>query len=357
MTGRSVWLAGLVQQTRIKDGELHFQLVLTPEHAEHDRLPLVEALVANLRGLGFKGEVRPKVVIRRHPAAPPEQPTVPVKGMDGPGLGPHGGPVVKGKLPGVTHVVAVASGKGGVGKSTISCNLAVALKRLGLRVGLLDADIYGPSLPVMMNTTSRPVVGPDKRAVPPRAYGVACMSIGMVVDPTEAMIWRGPMVMGAVRQLLQDTAWGELDVLLVDLPPGTGDAQLTLIQAVDLSGAVVVTTPQEVALADAVRGLRMFDKLNVPLLGVVENMAYYALPDGQKDYVFGRDGGKRVAMQHHTEVLAEVPLRSAIRASGDRGLPIALSQDEGAEVFLSLARRVAKKLELSGAAGVENDVS
>jgi ATP-binding protein involved in chromosome partitioning len=349
LSGKSMWLAGMVQEASVDaSGSLSFQVVFTDDHVESDRRGMIEALVANLRGLGFAGVVMPNVVVRRHAAAPPKAAAKadPVPGMSGPGMAPHGGPVRKGALPGVKHVIAVASGKGGVGKSTLATNLAVAMQRLGWSVGLLDADIYGPSLPVMMNVTTRPMVGPDGLVAPLMAYGVACMSMGFVVDKEQAMIWRGPMVMGAVRQLLQETAWGERDVLIVDLPPGTGDAQLTLIQAVTLSGAVIVTTPQEVALADAVRGIQMFKKLDVPLLGLVQNMAYYQLPDGTRDYVFGQDGGVRVAARFQTEMLGELPLQTSVRRAGDAGLPAALGNDEVAGIFRDIARNVGRKLGL-----------
>jgi ATP-binding protein involved in chromosome partitioning len=243
----------------------------------------------------------------------------------------------------VRHVIAVASGKGGVGKSTVSTNVAVALRREGYSVGLLDADVYGPSIPTMMNVSSRPMVDEAQRILPVPAYGVRCLSMGMLVESHEAMIWRGPMVMGVIRQFLQDTLWGELDFLIIDLPPGTGDTQLTLIQAVDLAGAVIVTTPQKVALDDAVRGISMFRKLDVPLLGVVENMAYYPLPDGERDYVFGRDGGRRVAEQFETVLLGSIPLQTRIRRAGDDGLPAALGEDEAAESFRDIARQIASR--------------
>ena len=268
----------------------------------------------------------------------------PVPGMSGKGVMPHGGPIVKKPLDGVKHIVVVASGKGGVGKSTIATNLAVGLQQLGLRTGLLDADIYGPSLPKMMNTTQRPMVTAEKKIIPVLSYGVKCLSTGLLVPEEEAMIWRGPMVMGMVRQLLQDAAWGPMDVLVVDLPPGTGDAQLTLIQAVAISGAVVVTTPQDIALADAVRGITMFRKLDVPMLGIVENMAYYELPDGTRDHVFGEGGGRRTAERYGTELLAEIPLRTALRQSCDQGLPAVLGKDPLGESLRALALRVARQL-------------
>jgi ATP-binding protein involved in chromosome partitioning len=265
--------------------------------------------------------------------------------MSGPGMGPHGGPIQKKPIEGVRYIVAVASGKGGVGKSTVASNLAVALARRGHSVGLLDADIYGPSVPTMMKVHDRPLADPSTRKILPiPSHGVRCLSMGMLVDPEEAMIWRGPMVMGAVRQFLQDADWTGTDYLLIDLPPGTGDAQLTLIQAVDLAGAIIVTTPQPVALADAIRGITMFRKLEVPLLGVIENMAYYELPDGTRDYVFGKDGGLHTAQRYDTELLGQIPLRSSVRQASDDGTPAALGTGPDADAFARLAARVAEKL-------------
>ena len=340
-TGRSVWLAGLIRNAKVDSGKLKFDLVFSQAHTRDDRRGIEAAVIANLRGLGFQGEILPIPKLDTPKAPPPQDP---VPGMSGKGVMPHGGPIVKKAIPGVTHLIVVASGKGGVGKSTVSTNLAVGLQKAGYKTGLMDADVYGPSLPRMMNTQQRPLVGSDGKIIPVNSYGVRCMSTGLLVPEEEAMIWRGPMVMGVVRQFLQDTNWGELDYLIVDLPPGTGDTQLTLIQATDIAGAVIVTTPQEVALADAIRGITMFQKLGVPLLGVVENMAYYELPDGTRDHVFGEGGGKRTAEKYGTDLLAEVPLRTALRASGDQGLPAALGSDTTAQIFQEIARKIAAKL-------------
>lgn len=356
-TGRSAWLSGRVKLARwAEDGALTFDVVVAPDTAEADGLRLRDAIVANLRGDGFTGTLRARVIVPTQPEAPPPpraSSKAPVKGMSGPGLAPHGGPIVKAPLPGVRHIVAVASGKGGVGKSTVSTNLAVGLRRMGWRVGLLDADIYGPSLPTMMGTTQRPMVDAEQRAVPVVAYGVRCLSIGLVADPGEAVIWRGPMVMGLLRQFLQQTAWGDLDVLVVDLPPGTGDAQLTLIQGVPLTGAVIVTTPQKVALDDAIRGIRMFRQLDVPLLGVVENMAWYTLPDGTRDSVFGEGGGVRIAQAEGAPLLGQIPLRTAIRRGGDDGLPAVLGQGEEADALRAVCAGVARALDLTAPADAQ----
>jgi ATP-binding protein involved in chromosome partitioning len=354
LTGRSVWLAGMVQNTRLKGGDLHYDLVFQAEHSPNDRETIAAAIVANLRGLGFQGRAH-----GLHAGALPERPgsnpaprSAPVKpkedavpGMSGPGMGPHGGAIQKKPLDGVRHIIAVASGKGGVGKSTVATNLAVALARAGHEVGLLDADIYGPSIPTMMNAWERPLAdAATQKILPVVAHGVRCLSMGMLNDPDQAMIWRGPMVMSAVRQFLQQADWSGCDYLIIDLPPGTGDAQLTLIQAVDLAGAVIVTTPQEVALADAVRGINMFRKLEVPLIGLVENMAWYELPDGSRDHIFGSDGGKRIAERFETELLGQIPLQTALRASGDAGVPVATTDGPMAAAFIALAARVAEKV-------------
>ena len=268
--------------------------------------------------------------------------------MSGGGLQPHGGPIQKQPVEGVRYIVCVASGKGGVGKSTIATNLAVGLGELGFAVGLLDADMYGPSLPTMMGVRSKPLVGHDQKILPVRAYGVRCLSMGLLVPEDQPMIWRGPMIMGALRNFLQDTAWGELDYLIVDLPPGTGDTQLSLIQSVDLSGAIVVTTPQQVALDDAVRGIAMFTKLGVPLLGLVENMAWYELPDGTRDPVFGEGGGVRTAKQYNTQLLAQIPLQTALRQAGDKGVPAVMGSDAAAAGLKRLVAAVAASLPVAG---------
>ncbi|MCB9665930.1 MAG: Mrp/NBP35 family ATP-binding protein [Alphaproteobacteria bacterium] len=343
VSGRSVWLAGVVRGGRVQGDALHLETAFTDAHTPDLRAAIVAELAGALGAAGWSGSV---VAEEAAPAAP-TRPAAPVAGLAGPGMQPHGGPVRLAPLEGVRHVVAVASGKGGVGKSTVAANLAVGLRRLGLRSGLVDADVQGPSVPLMLNATARPGVADDGRLVPVASYGVRCLSMGQLVAPGEAMAWRGPLVMDAVRQLLQRARWGELDVLVVDLPPGTGDAQLTLIQAVPLAGAVVVTTPQEVALADAVRAFSMFRRLEVPVLGLVENMAWYELPDGRRDPVFGEGGGERTALAQGVDLLAQVPLHTSVRRAGDQGLPAVLGKGPVAEAFLSVARQVAERLGLS----------
>lgn len=353
VSGRSLWLAGMVREAKVEGEQfaqvLTFELWFTPEHGRNDRKGLEQAMVANVRAGGFKGEI--KVIARMEEPADAKANAAPrptrnaVAGMNTPGaVAPHGGPIEKQRLPGVEHIICVASGKGGVGKSTVATNLAVAMQRQGLRVGLLDADVYGPSLPTMMGVDSRPLADKDRKIVPVNAYGVRCLSIGMLVPAEQAIIWRGPMVMGALRQFLQDTRWGQLDVLVIDMPPGTGDAQLSLIQSVQLSGAVIVTTPQKVALDDAIRGIAMFRQLEVPILGLVENMAWYQLPDGSRDFVFGEGGGVATAQANETALLGQIPLQTQLRASGDAGQPAALGDDALADSFREVARQVAAGL-------------
>jgi ATP-binding protein involved in chromosome partitioning len=253
----------------------------------------------------------------------------------------------KALVPGVRAIVAVASGKGGVGKSTTSVNLALGMKANGLRVGLLDADIYGPSMPRMMAITGKPNSADGKMLQPMENYGVKVMSMGFLVAEDTPMIWRGPMVQSALQQMLRDVAWGELDVLVVDLPPGTGDAQLTMAQQVPLAGAVIVSTPQDIALLDARKGLNMFRRVDVPVLGIIENMSYFCCPNcGHRTDIFSHGGAKREAESLGMEFLGEVPLDIAIRETSDEGQPIVMSQpdSEHAKVYRHIAARVWEKV-------------
>jgi ATP-binding protein involved in chromosome partitioning len=251
-------------------------------------------------------------------------------------------------LPGIANVVAVASGKGGVGKSTVAANLALALARQGARVGLLDADIYGPSQPRMMGLAGQRPSAPDGKTLePPVSHGVKVMSIGFLIDEEQPMVWRGPMVSQALTQLLTGTRWGELDYLLVDMPPGTGDTQLTLAQRVPLSGAVIVTTPQDIALLDARKGLMMFRKVEVPVLGIVENMSVHVCPEcGHASHIFGAGGGREMAARYGVELLGELPLELAIREQADSGCPtVAAAPDSPAGLaYQAIARRAAAAL-------------
>ncbi len=254
--------------------------------------------------------------------------------------------------PGVKAIVAVASGKGGVGKSTVAANLALAAKANGLSVGVLDADIYGPSMPRMLGISGRPRSADGRILQPMENYGVRCMSIGFLVAEDTPMIWRGPMVMSALQQMLRDVAWGELDLMIVDMPPGTGDAQLTMAQQVALAGAVIVSTPQDIALIDARRGLAMFNKVNVPVLGIIENMSYFRCPHcGQRSDIFGHGGARREAARLGAEFLGEVPLDLAIRETSDAGRPIVATDPDSpyAETFRVIAARIWEKVSENGA--------
>lgn len=343
-SGRSIWLAGMIQDARIEGDVLRFSLVCSKEHSPDDRQRMREALLRNLVERGWEQEVSCTLKVEgltAAPAAPPPPAKDPVRGMSGPGMQPHGGPITKVLPDGVKHIVAVFSGKGGVGKSTIATNIAVALARGGFSVGLLDADIYGPSLPLMMHVTGKPVANSEKKILPLPAHGVRCMSIGFLVDEKEPVIWRGPMVMGVLNQFFKEVDWRGTDYLIIDLPPGTGDAQLTMIQAVPVSGGVIVTTPQPVALLDAVRGIEMFKKLDVPVLGIVENMSYFELPGGQRAHPFGEGGGPKMAQEYGVPLLAQVPLREKIREGGDNGRPAVL---DGETVFTEIAAKIAMAL-------------
>jgi ATP-binding protein involved in chromosome partitioning len=250
-------------------------------------------------------------------------------------------------LPGVKHVVAVASGKGGVGKSTVAANLALALQMQNNCVGLMDADIYGPSVPIMMGLGT---IDQRTTPLPLERYGLKLMSMGFIVNPNQAVIWRGPMVHKAVTQFLTDIDWGQLDYLVIDLPPGTGDAQLTLTQTAPLSGAVIVTTPQEVALIDARKGLEMFRQVRVPVLGIIENMSYYAGEDGKRVYIFGQGGGRKLAGDAQVPFLGELPIDPRIAECGDHGEPMVHKYPDSsvAKAYLALATTVARELEKSG---------
>ncbi len=285
--------------------------------------PLRRDIEAALRALpGVKSAT---VVLTAHAQAAPPAP-----------------PPAENLLPGVRHVIAVASGKGGVGKSTVAVNLAVALAQSGLKTGLLDADIYGPSLPKMLGITTKPEVRGGKM-IPLEAWGLKVMSIGFLVPEEKALIWRGPMVMGALNQMLGQADWGELDVLVVDMPPGTGDAQITLAQKAKPHGAVIVSTPQDIALLDARRGVQMFSQVGVPVLGIVENMSYFCCPNcGHRTDIFGHGGARAEAERIGVPFLGEIPLQLAIREAGDAGTPVVAAQPESevAAAFRAVAAQV-----------------
>lgn len=254
-------------------------------------------------------------------------------------------------LPGVRNTIAVASGKGGVGKSTVAVNLAVALAKDGARVGLVDADVYGPSIPLMMGLKGRPHVR-GQRLQPMEKYDVKVMSIGFLIDPMQAVIWRGPMASGAVKQFLSDVDWGELDYLVFDLPPGTGDIQLTLVQTIPLTGAVIVTTPQDISLADAKKGFVMFQKVNVPIFGIIENMSYYVCSHcGHRENIFDTGGGRRAAEELGVPFLGEIPINTSIRVAGDTGVPVVIDEQHRAqgEIIQQIARNLAAQISIRNA--------
>jgi ATP-binding protein involved in chromosome partitioning len=250
------------------------------------------------------------------------------------------------KVPGIKRIVAVASGKGGVGKSTASVNIACGLRHLGASVGLLDCDIYGPSIPLMMGIHDRPTISADDKLVPPTNYGVHLMSMGFLIEGDAPVIWRGPMIVKTIQQFFFSVAWGELDYLLVDLPPGTGDAQLTLCQTVPLDGGVIITTPQEASLGVVRKGIAMFQKVNVPILGMVENMSYFTAPGGQRVEIFGHGGGQEEARRQNVPFLGEIPIFTEIREGGDKGIPVVISAPDSApgSAFIRIAEQLKRAL-------------
>jgi ATP-binding protein involved in chromosome partitioning len=356
-SGKGLVAAGLVQALSVRQGRAGFMLEVTPADADLYG-PVRDAAEAAMRGV--PGVDRAQVVLTataQGPAEPPPAPgTVRVRrGLSDRAqvdLAPPRQPVGAMKPDHVRHVVAVASGKGGVGKSTVSVNLACAMAMLGVRVGLLDADVYGPSIPQMTGIETEPELGPDRKLIPPEAWGVKVMSIGLLVDEAAPMIWRGPMASSALTQMLNDVRWGSedepLDVLIIDMPPGTGDIQLTLAQKVALSGAVVVSTPQAVALVDVRRGVSMFQKTHVPILGVIENMAYFAHPStGAPIPIFGHGGAKSTARAISAPFLGEIPIEVALREACDAGRPLIVDGAESlaGKAFLDIAAAVLDAIE------------
>ncbi len=352
-SGRGLAAAGLVQGLVVAPDRAGFMLEVAPGDVALYG-PVREAAEAALRAL--PGVVRAHVALTAQEGPPPPPGATRVR--RGGRLAPDAqaqlhpqGRAGAGKPAHVRKVVAVASGKGGVGKSTVAANLACAFAQLGRRTGLLDADVYGPSVPRMMGLSAEPEVGPDGKLRPVAAHGVLCASIGLLVDEGAPMIWRGPMASSAVTQLLNDVAWGTeaepLDVLVVDMPPGTGDVQLTLAQRVAMDGAVIVSTPQEVALIDVRRGAEMFRKTATPILGVVENMAFFLDADGRAVEIFGRGGARRVAAELDAPFLGEVPISLPLRAGGDGGEPVVVAHpaDPAAVALADAAARVLEALD------------
>jgi len=322
----------LVRALSVEGGMVRF-VIEAPDAAKARAMaPVRDAAEAAVRAL--PGVTGASVVLTAHGPAEKAPPSLKIGGHPTPQAGPQA-------IPGVRRILAVGSGKGGVGKSTVSSNLAVALARKGRRVGLLDADIHGPSQPRMMGVSDRPASPDGKTILPLRAHGVTMMSIGLMLKDGEAVIWRGPMLQGALQQLINQVAWGELDVLIVDLPPGTGDVQLSLAQKVPLTGALIVSTPQDVALIDARRAINMFDKLKVPVVGLIENMSSYVCPNcGHEAHIFGHGGVAAEAAAIGVPFLGELPLSLDVRLAGDAGTPAAAGEGPVAGAYARLAGRL-----------------
>ncbi len=336
-SGQDIVAAGLVEGLEARDGLVQVSLLTDRAHAAamEPVRKAAEALLARQPGVR-----NATVVLTAQKPQPQPQPRGHAPQQSAP------------LLPEVRAIVAVASGKGGVGKSAVAVNAAVAMARQGLRVGLLDADIYGPSLPRMLGLSRKPEIRGQK-LVPHSAWGLKAMSIGFLVEEETPMIWRGPMVMSALEQMMGQAEWGALDIMVVDMPPGTGDAQLTMAQRVSLSGAVIVSTPQDIALTDARRGVRMFERVRVPVLGLIENMSYFCCPNcGHRAEIFGHGGARREAERLGAEFLGEVPLLLDIRTSSDAGTPIVATAPESsaAQSFAAIARRIWEKTEAQLAA-------
>ena len=323
----------LVRALQIEGSTVRF--VIEAATADDARMLEVARAEAEAAILALDGVDSASVVLTAHGPAPaaPKPPSLKIGGHPTP---TKGGPQ---KVSGVDRIIAVGSGKGGVGKSTVSSNLAVALAREGRRVGLLDADIYGPSQPRMMGVNKRPASPDGKTIIPLSAHGVTLMSIGFMVEPEKAVVWRGPMLMGALQQMLGQVQWGELDVLIIDLPPGTGDVQLTLCQKAEVTGALIVSTPQDVALLDARKAIDMFNTLKTPILGLIENMSTYVCPTcGTEAHLFGHGGVKTEAERLGVPFLGELPLSLDVRLAGDAGAPVALGDGPVADAYGQLAR-------------------
>ena len=329
--GQDIVALGMVGGMTIRDRHVLFALEVDPNRGAALE-PLRQAAEAAVAALPNVLSVTAMLTAHKAAPPPPSAPQARPAGSPAPGARAGGGGGQRQiELPGVRHIVAVASGKGGVGKSTTAANLAIACAQNGLTVGLLDADIYGPSMPRMMGVSGKPTTPDGKTLDPKDAHGVKVMSIGFMVDEETPMIWRGPMVQSAITQMLRDVNWGGLDILIVDMPPGTGDAQLTMAQSVPLSGAVIVSTPQDIALLDARKGLNMFRKVEVPVLGIIENMAYFCCPNcGHRSEIFGYGGARAEAERLETPFLGEVPLEVAVRVTSDGGTPISAAEPAGA---------------------------
>jgi ATP-binding protein involved in chromosome partitioning len=347
--------ANVLSEIAANDGKVFFSINVDAAEARawEGVRAAAEAAVRAIPGVttamvALTAERKPGAAPTPHRHAPP-QGVAPVSSHRPPQNPAAASPMSRqAEIPGIAAVIAVASGKGGVGKSTTALNLALALRDLGLRVGLLDADIYGPSVPRLTGIHDKPQLDDDKKMIPIPRFGLAIMSIGFLVEEETAMIWRGPMVMSAITQMLRDVAWGKLDVLVVDMPPGTGDAQLTLAQNVPLKGAIIISTPQDLALIDARRGLAMFRKVNVPVLGIVENMSYFECPQcGTRSDIFGHGGARHEAERLGVPFLGEIPLHMSIRTTSDSGKPVVDSEPDGphARIYRAIGEQVRDQLQ------------
>ena len=335
--GTDIVSLGMVSGVQLREGHVAFAIEI--DRARAPKLePLRRQAEKAVEALPGVLSVTAVLTAEKAPAARTEAPRSGAR---------HTASGAKPLAPGVKAIIAVASGKGGVGKSTTAVNLAFALMQLGLKIGMLDADIYGPSIPRMLGISGKPVSADGKMLEPKRAHGIKCMSMGFLVPEDTPMIWRGPMVQSALQQMLRDVNWGELDVMVVDMPPGTGDAQLTMAQQVPLAGAVIVSTPQDIALLDARKGLNMFRKVDVPVLGFIENMSYFVCPHcGERSDIFAHGGARKEAAALGVEFLGEIPLDIAIRETSDAGTPIVLAQPDSAHAksYRAIAERVAQSL-------------
>lgn len=340
-SGQSLAASGRVADILIDGGKVIFAIGIDPTEAAAME-PVRKAAESAVSGLPGVSQVLVGLTADKAPSSAAAQARQQAQ-RPAPGAGP-GGPTPKAAgVPGVKQIIAVASGKGGVGKSTTTANLSVALATLGLKVGVLDADIYGPSVPKIFGITGKPRLVSGRTLAPMEAFGLKIMSIGFLIDEETPMIWRGPMVISAITQMLREVAWGELDVLVVDMPPGTGDAQLTMAQQTPLAGAVIVSTPQDLALLDARRGVAMFKKVEVPILGIVENMSYFICPEcGTRSDIFAHGGARHEAERLGVPFLGEVPLAMPIRETSDSGRPIVASDPDSAhaKAYLAIARQV-----------------
>jgi ATP-binding protein involved in chromosome partitioning len=355
--------AHMVEAVEVDSGVVDITLVVEAGRDRQERFDIEDEIYEAVEPIGGVREVKvktmtPKALEREAQGGGSASSPAPQQGADAGPAGPAAGGAPGGQgpagaqspgvpeaepVPGVGKVIAVASGKGGVGKSTVAVNLALSLQEQGFRVGLLDVDIYGPSLPTLLGIMERPSVN-DRRIVPLKAHGLRIMSLGFLMEDDTPVIWRGPIVTGIIRQFLRDVDWSGLDYLVVDMPPGTGDAQLALAQTVPVDGAVVVTTPSELALIDAARGLQMFKTLNIDVLGIVENMSKFITPDGEEFFIFGEGSVEKEADRLDTDLLGSIPLDPIVRQGGDEGTPVLVSHPESdvAQAFMSVAKRIAE---------------